>query len=162
MFFGLFKKKEPLILRPEMLQPVDNKISTTEAKRIFKEWMLKIGHFDKQEVGDHVGYLAEAIKDHEECLKMEADHEKDQTKELIAEEEEYLKDAKHELAKCKDETQKAELQSDVDVSEQEIARLTKCLANHNKVLDDFKKDKRDFLVSYINDQVHGSGWRSKM
>lgn len=162
MFFDLFKKKEPLILRPEMLQPIDNKITTMEAKRIFKEWMLKIGHLDKQEVGDHVGYFSVAIKDQEECLKMEADHEKDQTKELLAEEKEYLKDAKRELATCKDESQKAELQSDVDAFEQEIARLTKCLVDHNKPLDDFKKDKRDFLVNYVNDQVHGSDWRSKV
>ena len=162
MFFDLFKKKEPLILRSDMLQPIDNKITTTEAKRIFKEWMLKIGRLDKQEVTDHVGFFSEAIKDQEECLKMEADHEKEQTKELIAEEKEYLKDAKRELATCKDESKKAELQSDVDASEQEIARLTKCLADYNKPLDDFKKDKRDFLVNYVNDQVHGSDWRSKV
>ena len=162
MFFGLFGKKEPPILRAGMLEPVDAAISTTQAKRIFREWMLKIGHLDKQEVGDHVGYFADAMKDHEECLKMESDHEKEMTKEEISEEKEYLKDAKRDLAKCKNESQKAELQSDIDASEQEIARLTKCLADHNKPLDILKKDKRDFLVNYINDQVHGSDWRSKV
>lgn len=162
MFFGLFGKKEPPILRAGMLEPVDALISTAEAKRIFKEWMLKIGHLDRQEVGDHVGYFADAIKDHEEYLKMESDHEKDITKEEIPEEKEYLKEAKRDLSKCKDDSQRAELQSDVSACEETIERHTAQLADHGKPLNDFKKDKREFLVSYINDQVHGSDWRTKV
>jgi len=43
MFSNWFKKKEPPILKPEMLEPIDAPISTADAKRLFKEWMVRIG-----------------------------------------------------------------------------------------------------------------------
>lgn len=157
---GQAAKRTPPILRGDMLQPVDAPITTAEAKRVFKEWMVQIGHLDKQEVGDHVKYFADAMKEHEGDLKMEADHEKELAKDEFAEEKEYLKEAKRELAKCNDEARKAELQAEIKDSEEMIARMTASLAEHDKALDAFKKDKREFLVNYINEQVHGHNWQA--
>jgi len=45
------------ILTKGMFTASDAKISFAEAKRLFQKYMLQIGYLDKQEVGDHVGYL---------------------------------------------------------------------------------------------------------
>lgn len=167
MFFDLFKKKEPPILKPEMLQPVDAPISTAEAKRIFKEWMVNIGHLsnkdniDKMELSDHVGYFVEDMKQHEEALKFDIDDEKEAVAESIREEKEEIRDLKKELAKCKDHTQRENIEGQIAHCERAIANYQESLAVRVKELADFKADRRAFLVDYINTQVHGPEWRTK-
>jgi len=167
MFFDLFKKKEPPILKPEMLQPVDAPISTAEAKRIFKEWMVKIGHLsnkdklDKMELSDHVGYFVEDMKQHEEALKFDIDDEKESVAESIKEEKEEIRVLKKELAKCKDQAERENIEGQVAHCERAIANYQESLAMRVKELADFKADRRAFLVEYINTQVHGPEWRTK-
>jgi chromosome segregation ATPase len=167
MFFDLFKKKEPPILKPEMLQPVDAPISTAEAKRIFKDWMVKIGHFsnkdklDKMELSEHVGYFVEEMKQHEEALKFDIDDEKESVAESIREEKEEIRDLKKELAKCKDQTERENIDEQIAHCERAITNYQESLAVRVKELADFKADRRPFLVDYINTQVHGPEWRTK-
>ncbi len=168
MFFDMFKKKEPPVLKPEMLQPVDAAISTAEAKRIFKEWMLKIGHLsnkdklDKMELSDHVGYFVEDMKQQEESLKFEIDDEKESIAESIKEEKEEIRDLKKDLAKCKDPTERESIEAQIADCERAIANYQESLAERVKALADFKADRRAFLVEYINTQVHGPEWRKKL
>lgn len=167
MFFDLFKKKEPPILKPEMLQPVDAPISTAEAKRIFKEWMLKIGHLsikdklDKMELSDHVGYFVEELKQHEESLKLDIDDEKESVADSVKEEKEEIRDLKKELAKCKEQAERQHIEEEIAHCERAIANYQDSLAARVKELADFKADRRAFLVDYINTQVHGPEWRTK-
>jgi hypothetical protein len=167
MFFDLFKKKEPLILKPEMLQPVDAPISTAEAKKIFTEWMVKIGHLsnkdklDKMELSDHVGYFVEEMKQHEESLKFDIDDEKESVAESIKEEKEEIRDLKKDLAKCQDPAERGNIEAQIAHCERAIANYQESLAKRVKELADFKTDRRAFLVEYINTQVHGPEWRKK-
>jgi septal ring factor EnvC (AmiA/AmiB activator) len=167
MFFDLFKKKEPPILKPEMLQPADAPISTADAKRILKEWMVKIGHLsnkdklDKMELTDHVGYFVEEMKQHEESLKFDIDDEKESVAESIKEEKEEIRDLRKELAKCNDPAEKGNIEAQIADCERSIASYQESLAERVKALADFKADRRAFLVEYINTQVHGPEWRKK-
>lgn len=167
MFFDLFKKKEPPILKPEMLQPVDAPISTLEAKKIFKEWMVKIGHLsnkdklDKMELSDHVEYFVEEMKQHEEALKFDIDDEKESVAESIKEEKEEIHNLKKDLSKCKDPGEREAIEAQIAQCERAIANYQESLAVRVKGLADFKADRRSFLVEYINTQVHGPEWRRK-
>jgi len=167
MFFGLFKKNEPPILKPEMLQPVDEPISAAEAKRIFKEWMVKIGHLsnkdklDKMELTDHVGYFVEEMKQHEEALKFDINDEKESVAASIKEEKDEIRTLKKDFAKCKDEAERENIEGQIAHCERAIENYQASLAARVKELADFKADRRAFLIDYINTQVHGPGWRNK-
>lgn len=155
--FGSKPKTYP-VLRADMLQPVDNKITTQEAKRIFKEWMLKIGYLDKQEVGDHVGYFADEMREHEQGLREDVQQAKADLAEEIKLVKEDIKGLKAQLKSCKPE-EKPGLEAELEDSEKELLELTskpyEDLVRAEKALEDFKADMRDMLVKYINQQVHG-------
>jgi ribosomal protein L29 len=167
MFFDLLKKKEPPILKPEMLQPVDARISTAEAKRLFKEWMVKIGYLsnkdklDKMELTNHVGYFVEEMKQYEEALKFDIDDEKESAAESIKEEKEEIRGLKKELAKCRGQAEMDNIREQISHCDRAIENYKESLAVRVKELADFKVDKRAFLVDYINTQVHGPEWRTK-
>lgn len=170
MLDWLFGKKEKTypILTSEMLQPTDNKIGTTEAKRIYKDWMLKIGYLsnkdklDKMELTDMVSGFADEMKSEEESLKEEAADEIRQVKDAVADLKEELKALKQELKGCKDPAARAALESDIADLQQEIAtpddgHAIKAITAYEA----FKADKRAFLIEAVNRQVHGSDWRQK-
>lgn len=152
------KAKTYPVLRADMLQPVDKLITTKEAKRIFKEWMLQIGCLDKQEVGDHVGYFADEMREHEQSLKEEVQCAKADLAEEIKIVKESIKDSKTQLKACRNSDEKLEIETELKDLELELTALTSepChdLVKAEKTLAAFKNDKRDFLVSYINQQVH--------
>jgi len=173
MFFDLFKRKEIPILKPEMLTPVDAPISTADAKRLFKAWMLKIGRLDKQEIPDHVKYFADAMKDEEQGLKEFLDDEKRQVDEAIEERktefQDELNDLKEQLSESTDEDEKKALKLEIEDAKKEIRFVKETVTAEfryfektSNALSDFKKDKRAFLVDYINSQVHGQDWRNKL
>jgi hypothetical protein len=167
MFFDLFKKKEPPILKAEMLEPVNAPIATAEAKRIFKEWMLRIGHLsnkdklDKMELADSVSYFVEEMKQHEQALKDDLADAKAQTAEEIKELKAELRELKKALVKCADQAEKQTLETEIAETEKDIQIAAQNVPVEVELLEKFKADKRMFLVDYINTQVHGGDWRSK-
>jgi hypothetical protein len=162
MFEWLFGEKTPAkktypVLTSEILQPTDQPITTVEAKRIFKEWMLKIGYLDKQEVGDHVGYFADEMHSYEENIKEDLRMAKDSLADETKESKEELKRIKKELASCKDDAKKAELEDELADAEDELKFNAMGpegdIARAQELLDTFKTDKRAFLIKYVNEQV---------
>jgi len=145
--FGFFKKKYPL-LKEEMLTPVDEPISTTEAKRIFKQFMKDIGYLEKDELSDHAGYLAEEIKDHEQYLREELSDKKED----VAEAKRQIKELKSSLKKA-DAAKTEDIQYEIDDLEDELVYSQKELEEAAEALSKFRKDKRAFLVEYINSQT---------
>lgn len=160
--FGLFKKKIPPILKPEMLQPADAPISLTDAKRIFGEWMLKIGHLsDKEEASEHVIYLVEAISERADELKEEYVSQKEIASETLRDLRLELSDLKKGLKLASSEEEKCEFHDAISNVEREIASPNSAINAAAEALAAFKNDKRAFLVDYINTQVHGNNWRCK-
>ncbi|WP_066965935.1 hypothetical protein [Microbulbifer sp. Q7] len=153
--FGLFKKKYP-VLKANQIEPVEEPINTTIAKKIFKDYMASIGFLDKDELSEHAGYFADEVRDHEECLRDDLADEKQELKEAMSE----VKKLKAKLAKIKDEDEREDLQIEIDDQEEAINEHKEQIEKQAAELASFKKDKRMFLVEYINQQVHGSKWRS--
>ncbi|HRF12234.1 MAG TPA: hypothetical protein PLR37_08895 [Candidatus Accumulibacter phosphatis] len=169
MFSKFFKRKEPPVLKPEMLQPIDTPISTADAKQLFKEWMVRIGHFsdkdplDRLELSAHAGYMIDEMKEHEGLLREEVRDAKESVADAVKEEKDELRELKKLLAKCNDPSEKSEIEAEIADCEYRIAKFPNdWLAPRVKALADFKADKREFLVHYINMQVHGAQWREKL
>jgi hypothetical protein len=156
MIFGLFKKspapppqpQNPPPLTTEMIQPVGQPLSLTDAKAVFRAYTLRVGVLDKDEVALHVGHMVDEIKSHEEALKEDAQ----QFKEAIREAASEVKDAKRELSKAKSEQEKADAQSDLDEAEFNLQAATQDFEEAAKALADFKADKREFVIKYVNQQ----------
>lgn len=142
------------ILRPEMLLPRGAPIPTASAKQLFKKWMLQIGYLDKQEVGDHVLYLADAIKDHEQFLKDELADVRSNISEEMRSLKSDRRDLEKSLVSCKDQTQKLSIDSEIAELDTSIAQLQTEIDDAVAVGIKFKTDKREFLVDYINQQVN--------
>lgn len=160
--FGLFKKKVPPILKPDMLQPVEAPISSTDAKRILREWMIKIGHFsDIAEASEHVSYLVEAISERAEELKEEHIRQKEMRAAALRDLRLERSNLEKGLKLASSDEEKREFQDAIADVEREIASQNAAVNAAAESLAAFKNDKRAFLVEYINTQVHGGNWRSK-
>lgn len=150
--FGLFGKKSYPLLKPEMIEPVDQPLSTTDAKKIFKAYMREIGYLDKDELSEHAGYLGEEIRD------MEQAHREDirDSKEVIREAKRRIKSFNKKLISCTSEEKREEFEVEIHDAEGEIEWELKQIEKSTKELEDLKKDKRPFLVDYVNSQLSDS------
>ena len=167
MIFDWFKKKSPLILRPEMIKPVGEPLSAAQAKSTYRAWMLMIGRLsdktreDKAVLADAVEAFADAMRLHmdelRECLPDTKIWQKNELKELKA----HLLELKKELAQCTDPTQQKALVRAIGVTEKDIQTAPTPGAEDLAEIAQFKADKRAFLVDYINTEVHGPDWRTK-
>ncbi len=157
MIFGLFKKapppppQKPRPLTTDMIQPVGQPLTLTDAKAVFRAYTLQVGVLEKDEVALHVGYMVDEIKSHEESLKEDAQ----QFKEAMREAADEVKEAKRELAKAKSEQEKADSQSDLEEAEFNLQAAKQDFEEAAQALAAFKADKREFLIEYVNQQFQG-------
>ena len=146
--FGLFKRKGFQFLTSEMLEPVDKSITTQEAKSVFKQYLLQIKFCDNGEASDMVIDFAEEMKDHAQMLKEDLSDTKSELKDEIL----NLKKLKAKLSKASGE--KAEdLAEEIEFSQEDILSFEKDLKNHQSEINDFKKDKRAFLIESVNNYL---------
>ena len=142
-----------------MFQPADKKITTAEVKRIYKQYMKETGYLKKDDIAWQADAMVSDIHDHEEYLKANLDQEKDNYQEGIRALKDDLQELKRDLAKCTDAVGRAELEDDIEVTTEDLNRDESQIENASKALAAFKEDKREFLINYINNQIHGSKWR---
>lgn len=148
--FGLFRRKKTYPkLAPDSLTPVDAKISTAEAKKLYRRIMTDFGFYeDREELAEGVEFLADEMRSHTEGLQAE----RDEHKQAIA-------DLKREIAELKKNMKALEgealenAQAEVEVLEEDLVDAKTELEEAIKALADFKADKRAFLVDYINQET---------
>lgn len=145
------------IMTPEMITPLDKPISVSRAVQIYKKYMLKVGYLEKEDISDFVRSLKEDMAEHEEELKYEVKNGKEQVAEAKAE----VKRAKKQLRKCKDDDDREYAQEELDGVTAEFEEETAMYEKWVEELSLFKKDKRLFLLNYINSEIHGDDWREK-
>ena len=147
--FGLFKKKEFPLLTSEMLEPVDKDVTTQEAKSVFKQYLLQVNFCDKSEASDLVRDFAEELKDHLKMLKEDLADVKNELKD----EKLNLKQLKAKLIKVASGEAAEDLNEEIEFSQDDILSLEKDIKNHQTEIDDFKKDKRAFLIENVNNYL---------
>lgn len=148
-------------LTTDMILPVDTLISTSEAKRLFKVWMIKIGYYsasdkdDKDLLDEHTAMFADEIKQHELVLRDEVKTISETDLEIIGELKDKIRSLRKKQIISSVEIY-AELQDAINAYEEQLELFSWPLKKAMKVVNRFKKDKREFLVDYINWQVHGA------
>lgn len=158
MFSFGAKKAYPMIYVHNIV-PVDKAVTTNDAKRVYKQWMVKIGLYsittveDRRELADAVAYLGEVIHEREGELKSDYEVAKEDQHYFIDELKADLRYLRKELATCKDSIEVYEINEGITECESELAiRTAKVEIAHRKYVD-FKADKRAFLIDYINAEV---------
>jgi hypothetical protein len=151
MIFGLFKKaapRKPPPLTSEAIQPVDKPVSLADAKRVFRAYTVAHGILDTREVADHVGYMVDDIKSHEESLREEAE----QYKPEVADAKDALKEALRDSKTAKTPEEKEAAEDEVESCREALDDAQRVYERAAKELADFKADKRQFLIEYVNRQ----------
>lgn len=142
------------VLTSEMITPVDKPISTTRAVQVYKKYMLKVGFLDKSDISDFVRSLKEDMAEREEDLKFEIKNAKEQ----VAEAKSEIKSLKKQLSKSKDADDREYAKEELDTGTAELEEEMSGYEKFTAELALFKKDKREFLLNYINSEIHGDDW----
>lgn len=145
------------LMTPDMMRPVDKPISRNRAVQIYKKYMLGIGYLEKGDISDYVRSLKEDMVEWEEELKYEIKNAKEQ----VADAQAKVKRLKKQLKKCKDDDDREYVQEELDTGAAELFEETAAYEKFVAELAQFKKDKRAFLLNYINSELHGEDWREK-
>jgi hypothetical protein len=142
----------------DMITPVGKPLGMRRAVSIYSKHMLAIGYLEKSEVSDFAASLKEEIAEQGEFLKEEVRAAKEALAEAKAEAGPEIKRIKKLRAKSRDADEKADYLQELAEVEEEIASAQRDLAVAVDELSRFKKDKRRFLINYINSEVHGPDW----
>ena len=146
------------LMTADMIGPVDKPVSVSKAVQVYKKYMLKVGYLEKDDISDFVRSLKEDMAEHEEELKYEIKT----AKELVAEAKTELKSSKKQLARSKDDDDREYAREELDTAEAELKQETAAYEKAVADLSLFKKDKRVFLLNYINSEIHGDDWQEKL
>lgn len=142
------------ILTSDMITPVDKPISATRAVQVYKKYMLKVGYLDKSDISDFARSLKEDMAEREEELKFEIKNAKEQ----VAEAKSEVKSLKKQLSKCKDDDDRDYTREELDTATTELEEEMSSYEKFTAELTLYKKDKREFLLNYINSEIHGDDW----
>ncbi len=134
-------------LTSDMLQPTDAEVKTNDAVKFFREFMLKTGTLDKDEISDHTQMFREEMREHAEALREDLAS----SKEDLAEYKETLKELKAGL-KHADEEEKEDIEAEIEDTEIEIEDTKSEIEETRAELAAYQKDKRAFLINYVNRQ----------
>jgi vacuolar-type H+-ATPase subunit I/STV1 len=143
------------LMTQDMITPVDKPISINRAVQVYKKYMLRIGYLEKSDLSDFVRSLKEEMAAREEELKYEITN----AKELIKEAKAEVKSLTKQLSRCKDDDDREYVQEELDTVVDELNQET---VGCEKLIDElamFKKDKRMFLLNFINSEIHGDEWQ---
>ena len=133
-----------------MITPLGQPISTTDAKRIFKAFMKETGYLDKDELSLHADYLSDEIRDHADYLKGCAqDANQD-----VSEAKKQLKALRNKIKSVSNDS-KQDIENEIENIEDDLVIFEEDKKNASEELSEFKKDKRLFLIEYVNRQVGG-------
>lgn len=145
------------LMTSEMITPEGKPVSASRAVQVYKKYMLSVGYLDKDDISDFVRSLKEDMAEREEELKYEIKNSKEQVAEAKAE----VKSLKKQLSKCKDDDDREYVQEELDTATADLVEETATYEQFVADLSLFKKDKRMFLLDYINSEIHGDDWQGK-
>lgn len=133
----------------DMIDSNGEAITKAQAVKLFKQYMLAVGYLDKDEVIEHATDFADAMTEHEECLEHDAVDDLDSLKEQLA-------DLKAQRKGETDTDTKEELDEEITSVKDDIESEKRLRQPAINALAAFKKDKRQFLINYVNQQVQPS------
>jgi len=132
-----------------MIDSKGEPITKAQAVKLYKEYMLAVGFLDKDELTYHADDFAEEITRHQEELEHEAEND-------LASLQEQLKDLETQRKGETDAETKEFLKEEIASVKDDIKHEKTTNQPAVDALAAFKKDKRQFLIDYVNHEVQGA------
>lgn len=152
MIFGLFKRRAPPVITREHFQPLDNKITTAEAKKLFRAVLKEHGICqDRQDLSLAVQMFADDMREEGEGLKDDVAGYREDLREY----KRHRKELQRKLKTATDDKSREDIEYELESLDEDIADAESELAEFQDKLKTFRSDKRDFLVEALNVQMHG-------
>jgi hypothetical protein len=148
-------------VRPDMIMPLGDPIPTSAARRLYRQIMIELGYFTAPDAPQYVQAFATEVRDHESALRDEYLHEREYLREQIDEARSWAKEL---LEDSRDATTPDEKSSSLLEREEQLRTLAALKEELKAVAVEyasFRRDKRAFLVNYINTELHGSNWQAR-
>lgn len=142
------KPKTVPVMTMDMIQSNGGPITSTQAIKLFKEFALKSGYLDKDELTEHAGYFSDEMKEHGGFLEDEAAGD-------ISSLKEQLKELRARRKGETDKQTKEELDEEIKSALEDLEEETEHRQPAIRDLAAFKADKRQFLIEYMNRQTQG-------
>ncbi|OIQ75854.1 hypothetical protein GALL_424700 [mine drainage metagenome] len=139
------------VITLDHITPNGQAITSAQAVKVFRLYMLAIGYLDKQELPDWARYFAEDMKSHGQELASDVAEERRKFKEyseLIGAPE--IRALKRQLQKTNDNVKRDAIELKIAGYQSEIDEEEKYLRKAQAMLQAFRADKRRFVVDYIN------------
>lgn len=142
-------------LKPEHIKPLDAKLSTADAKKVFRQFMLHTNFLAKEEIADYTRWFVDELREHEAFLKEELARIRDDSGRCAEDSEVDIQDLQRELRQETDPAARAEIQAELEDAERELVEHSQCVKKAEEEYRTLKEDKRAFLVNYINRLTQG-------
>jgi hypothetical protein len=140
------------VMTLDNITPNGQAITSAQAVKVFRLYMLTISFLDKQELPDWARYFAEDMKRHGQELANDVVEERRKFKEyseLIGASE--IRALKKQLSKTNDNVKRDAIELEIAGYQSEIDEEEKYLRKAQLALQAFRADKRQFVVDYINE-----------
>lgn len=139
------------VMTLDNITPYGQAITSAQAVKVFRLYMLAVGYLDKQELPDWARYFAEDMKLHGLELVDRVKEEKRKVKEyseFIGAPE--IRVLKRQLLKTNDSVKRDAIERKIEDYKFEMDEEEKYLRQAQAALQAFRADKRQFVVDYIN------------
>lgn len=139
------------VMTLDNITPNGQAITSAQAVKVFRLYMLAIGYLDKQELPDWARYFAEDMKRHGQELAGNVVEERrkfNEYSELIGAPE--IRVLKRQLLKTNDNVKRTAIEREIEDYESDMRDEEKYLRKAQAALHAFRADKRQFVVDYIN------------
>ena len=143
----------PPPLKAEDIEPCDAKMSTADVKRVYGLFMLKTKFLAPDEISQHTKYFAEELRSHEAFLKEELAQATEDFAPGISCAKEDIRDLRRDLRNATDPEARSDLQSELEAAESGLIEESHFVKKAEEEYRAFRKDKRSFLVAYVNHQT---------
>lgn len=139
------------VMTLDNITPKGQAITSAQAVKVFRLYMLAVGYLDKQELPDWARYFSEDMKLHGIELVDRVKEEKRKVKEyseFIGASE--IRVLKRQLLKTNDNLKRDAIEREIEEYQSEMHEEEKYLHQAQVALQAFRADKRQFVVDYIN------------
>nr|WP_315479671.1 hypothetical protein [uncultured Rhodoferax sp.] len=152
---SLSKRKYPR-LTTDMIETGGKAVTAATAVTLYKEYMLKVGYLEKIELKYYANQFKEAMNHHAENLRDEVEFEKTSASENAHQNKQEIRRAQFDLAQAKTDTERvaaAEWLAILEETQEEMDSQDADIAKAQEAKNEFRADKRQFLIDYVNRQV---------
>jgi predicted RNase H-like nuclease (RuvC/YqgF family) len=115
--------------------------------------MSQIGYLERGELVVHAGYLGDDMREMAEAYREDLADLKSQ----IPEQKTEIKELKQNLLNCSEGERKG-IEKEIKWADEAMEALLADIEETKREQAEFKKDKRSFLVKYINNQTQDDDW----